>query len=668
MSEEANDSEDTMNQSVHAERTLIERVGPLRPLLPILAFFLGGVILALFRLQGSSVGVYDQFADDPATGDGVLLGRSRPIRSDEWLVRTPWVLRQTVNGFDRLVPGGIGEHDVGLLADLPVLTWQLILRPHQLGYFVLPTETAFALEWWAVQAVQFSGVYLLLYVLTRRIGVASLCAALVTFSPASQWWTGPATFLTLGYGCLAGALCVLSVRNSMLRRRIAYGALAAWAGAAFAVTLYPPWQIPVALTVLAAGAAAIARDCWPGTSRAQWLRLATTLTAIGLGTGTLALLYVLDHRETISTISSTIYPGQRVGERGGSVAPELVFGGALDSIASDQTVATVNGTNQSENSSGLYFILPVAIAAVALLGTIRIRRSHLPLISLLATGVIFTSWMLLPLPSTVGSLALLNRVPPSRLLLPTVLVGALLLGVLIAEQAQEKRRLRFFGVASIFLLFAGVQLWAAGTYTVNSAPISQRDAALLILVVSVGAVLAISLSRPEVGLAILAGFTLWQAVQINPLQVGIPELLDGDVRDAVDRIQAELPVDAGWMSYTSNLLVRGALTASGVNALSAVSPYPDEDAFSILDPTRQYEDVWNRYAFVYFAPGLPDTEPSFLLNQPDSLTVTLNPCDPRLDQLGVEMIVAENPLNDSCVALLDVVESGDARLHFYRRQ
>ncbi len=412
------------------------RVGDFRPvslfirsraILPILAVLGGSVLLAAFRIQGSSVGVYDDLLADPTTDSGLLQGPARPIRSDEWLVRTPWVLRQTANGFERYVLGGVGWHDAGLLADLPVLTWQMVLRPHHVGYFLLPAETAFALEWWMVQAVQFIGVYLLLYVLIRRPGVATACAALITLSPASQWWTGPATFLTLGYGCLAGAFAVLAVRNSLRVRRAVYAVLAAWSGAAFLVTLYPPWQIPVALTVGAACAAAIVRDCWPGSSRAGWIRLTTTLAVIVLGAGVLAALYVLDHREAISTVASTVYPGERVDERGGNVSPTRVFGGALDSFASDPSVSTINGVNPSENASGLYLIAPVGFAALVMLGTGRIRRGHLPLVALLGVGAVLTSWMLLPLPSWLGSLLLLNRVPPGRLLLPTVLVGVLML-------------------------------------------------------------------------------------------------------------------------------------------------------------------------------------------------------------------------------------------------
>ena len=87
----------------------------------------------------------------------------------------------------------------------------------------------------------------------------------------------------------------------------------------------------------------------------------------------------------------------------------------------------------------------------------------------------------------------------------------------------------------------------------------------------------------------------------------------------------------------------------------------------VLDPTGQSEELWNRYAHIYFTPGIPGSPPDFILNSPDSLTIVVDPCDRRLAQLNVKMIVANAPLNDSCVTLVKVVSSADTEFHFYSR-
>lgn len=636
-----------------------------RPLVPIACALLTACVLGVARVHGSSVAIYDDIVGDPTTRDGVLHGTPRHIRSDEWLVRTPWVLRQMENGFDRYVAGGVGRHDVGLIGDLPVLSWEILLRPHHLPYFLFPPEIALAMEWWVLHAIQFVGVYLLLYVLTRRIHISALCAALVTLSPATQWWSVSFTYLTIGYACIAGSFAVLSLRNQIRKRQIAYGSIAAVSLGAFVATLYPPWQIPVGLIVLATCLAAAARDC-SFARRSDWIRLGITLaTIIGIA-GVLSLAFLLQHRGAVEAINSTVYPGARDAERGGTASATQLLGGAFDSFASRPENATANGTNTSENASGLFLLAPVGLAAIGLFNSVRVRRAHFPLLALLAVGALLTAWMLLPLSTGVGSFFLLNRVPSKRLLLPMILLGALAFGVLLSLITEERRRLNTLSVALAVAIFAGAQFWAAGAYTVDGQTISTVGAAVLVLVVS-GGVGAALMGRTRLGLGALVALTAWQATMINPLQIGIPELLDGDLRQEIDAIDSTLPEGAGWISFINSSLVRGTLTASGVNTLSAISPYPDAEAFEILDPSGTYIDIWNRYASVFFAPAEAGADPSMTLVQADAIVVIVDPCDPRLDDLNVNVIISGQPLDHECLHLASTVVNEEATLSLYRR-
>ncbi len=205
------------------------------------------VLLGTLGLQGSSLAIYSTELGAKPADAGVVAGTPRGIRSDEWYVRTPWVLRQAELGLPAKVAGGVGTHDMVVLGDLPTATWELVLRPHTAWYLVTDAERAFALEWWSYLAVQLLGVYALLAVLTKRARLSALGACLVTFSPATQWWSSPGTFTTIGYGSAATAALVAAVRQRTLRPTLGVAVLAGYLTALFLTTLYVPWQVGTAL-------------------------------------------------------------------------------------------------------------------------------------------------------------------------------------------------------------------------------------------------------------------------------------------------------------------------------------------------------------------------------------------------------------------------------------
>src|SRR5690349_16352946 len=83
------------------------------------------VVLGLLRVSGSSIALHDESKSSPE-----LIGQPRQARSDEFAVRTPLVVRQSRLGFPAETDMGIGEHDTGVLSDLPVKAISTIIKPH----------------------------------------------------------------------------------------------------------------------------------------------------------------------------------------------------------------------------------------------------------------------------------------------------------------------------------------------------------------------------------------------------------------------------------------------------------------------------------------------------------------------------------------------------------
>ena len=58
------------------------------------------ILCIVFELSGSSIGAWGTFIQTDQTDDGVIFGKSREIRSDEWAVLTPMTFSQSFDGFN----------------------------------------------------------------------------------------------------------------------------------------------------------------------------------------------------------------------------------------------------------------------------------------------------------------------------------------------------------------------------------------------------------------------------------------------------------------------------------------------------------------------------------------------------------------------------------------
>jgi len=444
---------------------------------------------------------------------------------------------------------------------------------------------------------------------------------------------------------------------------------AAAAVAAFLATLYVPWQIGTLLVVVPTAVGAISPGLLAKASRRETVRALSIVLTISVGIGgALFLLFAYSHRATFEVIAATIYPGEQPAQRGGTVALTTFWGSAFDYFASRKTVAVVNNTNQSENSTALVLLLPVAIATfgLAAAGRLRGRGALLPLLGCLAGSSIVLSWMLLPIPAAVGRFAFLTRVAPNRLFLPLGLASALSLALLVNFLLEREIRLPPVTVTVASLMFAAVQLWAAGNYVVDGVGISVRLATVFVGIVAVGVMLVLG-GHHAFGLLLLAVFSLWQSSHINPIQRNLAPLVDSPLRAAVDRAKERFPADVGWVAFSTDNFVRGTLTAAGVNNLSSISVFPDTEQWEVLDPDNKFQAVWNRYAHVQFVAGAPGDPVSITLNATDSLTVTIDPCAEELKKLKVRIFVgqAENP--PACSRPFASVDHGAGRLTLYER-
>ncbi|SDT33544.1 DUF7657 domain-containing protein [Microterricola viridarii] len=629
-------------------------------------------------LSGSSIGV----VSPTPQADGLIAGTPREIRSDEYILRTPNAISSVGQGLPTTAWIGLAEIDQAVAAGGgPTLDWGTLFKPQDWGYVLLGASRGLAVIWWASFAFSLWGAFALFGVLTRRPVLSAGFAVAATFTPYSGWWFAPS--LTLGYAALAAAAVLGSW---IVRRRGVAAVLAAAAGligAAFALTLYPPWQVSLIWVIVALGAG-FALD-----RRIPWRRfIATTGLALAVA-GTISVVWLLQHSAATQAVAGTYYPGQRR-VHAGTGSLEVLLGAPLNFWMTGDAGATL-GTegrvgpyaNLSESASS-WFPLPLVLllvvgAVMMLVRQLRrrgavvgpgapesgVREQREPvwmLVCVSAAVLLLLAWTLLPLPDWVGVITQLQRVQPSRTAL-ALGFAALILVALASTVRARPRAWAWPWLLLAVLASAATTLWSAQAMPWNTALVSLR------LVLVSGLLLAVLFAavmdrRSAAAASVLLGlyaFASWAA--INPLQQGIgPYSNDPFVQEMQE---STLDGRNPRVMVFGDFAVVAKVRAAGLQSISGTTPYPDADLMRQLAPEQ--EELWNNYAQYAWIPAPAGAATEIERVVGSLMSMTIDPCNAVIDeQVDPAWAVADQPLEAECLSPISTVHDSEGReLHIY---
>ena len=616
---------------------------------PVL-FFVGiVVVLTTFQLNQSSVGMYETEGSRQT-----LLGEDRPIRSDEWYVRLPWLASQTDRNFPTNSATS-GSHDTGITYDLPAKSFDLLVRPHLIPYFVFGFDRAVSAEWWSLVFGSAIAIYLFLSKLGIRKSIAFPASLLVACSPGLHWWTVNSSFSIILYGCLGGTLLLHAIERPRFAAKVLYGVLSGWMFSCAALVLYPPFQIP---TLVLIGLLLLIQVTSRESPIAGKERFAGILISIGVFM-TFCVWFIMKHRTGLQLMANTVYPGERRSTSGGVNIASLL-GTTFDLRSSSINSGSVNFTNQSENASSFMIFLPIVFslptAILIASAKARLRQFRVTCVWF----VVLMSWMLLPLPRAFGDISLLNRVPPDRIkpvLIFVMVVGLALYLELVHEHLNRKR------VLTGFLLFSFLTIWAGGLYVVNDSPIGTSQVwALAFMWLLPTAVLL--LINQRFGIWLLVIVSVFTTGQINPIHSSLDPLRENNLSTAIEQIDPNNRMV--WMTFSGTPQVRGVLTSSGSPVVTSVSPYPDFQFWKQFDPSSKYKSAWNRYGHVQMVSRAGETRISS--TQSDVIVVELDPCAANSPIKSGTLFVESNPNLIPCANSLRDVRYQDLTWHIMQKR
>ena len=621
------------------------------------------VVLTVFKINGSSIGVYHSAFYGDTKDNDLLLNKPRPIRSDEWLVNSQMIIAQRYNNFERVNKNiGNGE-DVSLLIDVPYKDWSTIFRPHNLGFFVLPFDNAFAFRWWAMAYLLVVSCYFfIIQLLPKKKLLAALLASGLLFSPFIQWWYLYGTIGSIYYSLFGGVAFIKILKQKSLIKGLLWGLLLAYFAVCFVLLLYPPFQIPCALVLLAFVVGYFIEWKKGVKPRLIWQKIGVIFGAV-LITGVLVLSFLASRHEIINTIQNTAYPGRRSINSGGfdlghllssHLSPQFQY----TSRANYYRIADKGIYNQSETANFILLIPFLLLPGIFLLGY-RYRKTKeidWPLLFTSALFILFLTRLYVPYFDRFYKLLLLDKVPQKRLLIGVGLLGVIHL-ILIVRNLDKKKKFKFNGaVLVIYTVLVLIVEIALSYYARRRFPgfIGTEKVWLFSLPLPIITYLILSKRFVLAALGLLL-FSGYSSAVVNPMYRGTGVITQSPLSREIRRLSNNN--DYIWVTediYTENFAV-----INGAPSLSSVYTYPQLELWKPIDNGSQ-QDIYNRYAHVFFQ---LDRNPNLIVATEldlvggDNFHVISEPCSDFLRKNNVRFLVTEAKLNgqDSCAHLIDTI-------------
>lgn len=625
----------------------------LEVLLPVLGY----LTMVVTGLTTSSLGLLRQTLDKPLEG---LVGGALPIRSDEWLTAVPIELATLANGASMRPPLSNGPDLIYQVSSGTPVESLVFLEGNllRLGEW-LPDAMLFA----AFRGYHWLLLALFLPPLLRRLGanrpMSWLAVVLCFLAPATIWWSFMPIRI-LGFAA-AGCYALMAARDRLERRHRVRGLLlSAIAGLLLArlVTYYVPWSLTIGVPLVLATGLFLVRE-----------RAGRAISLIAIGSGaavSLLLLFGLfwENWSALQAELNTVYPGQRRAT-GAAQAPFQLFG-APGLFELDDYPAPV-GTNQSEGSSAY---LVAGLVAALLWPAARSGLSRPQAAALLGLAVptaVFTAWSMFSWGPVGEAIPLLSALLPTRTAqtigFPATILMCLVLSAWARRPAETAEALdapasrrgavgRVLGSrATTVALVATVVTGYAVSDLVR--PLPEIPAWHLWLATLVTGVLVWAFVRyprhwtPVVAAALVGVVAHADA---NPLMFGLGDLRTSAAADRARAFRAQ-ETEAGTRMVTDSMGANALLVANGVPLLSGYQVTgPVQEAWEAIDPTGQYEGVWNRGAsYLLFAfDKKRGQEPEVVAEQLDVIRVHTDPCWLAESPFEVSRVVAEAPLDSPC--------------------
>lgn len=593
------------------------------------------ILIVALNLNGSSIGSWDKIVSERSDNKetDVIFGKNREVRSDEWMVQTPFYFSQAESDYP-VVNKQYGKEGQNMIVayNSPVKDLTIIGKPFNWGFLFLGKERGLSFYWGFKTIAMLLLSFELVMILTKRNKYLSLLGSFwITFSPSIQWWfmqhVGDLMFFTLAI-MVASHYYIAKHENRLLR--LFMMGLIVINGIGFVLVLYPAHQVPLVYLIL----------FWLfGTLIHYRKELVLDIWDLPIIIGGGAVIgFVLLHfyntsKDAIDATLNTIYPGHREAEGGGRPPSDYFL--FLTNWKIPFTDFDFHGTNNGEVASYFNF-LPLTVLLSPFIFLSKKGRDEKYIGAILGLFCCFMfGWTYFGYSHGIAKALMLTYVTSTRGLV-TLGFGAVLLSLWMINFFWEHVQIVWW-VKLVFL--ALIMIKATQSVVSSIMGLYFNNFEIFMTLVVFGLILfclLFKLKRPFI--LMMTALVLVSGISVNPVVHGTGAIDKKKLAEEIVKIKKEDP-EAVWLSEADLYNFTPAL---GVKTINSVRFYPDMKLWHKIDPKHKQEKIYNRYAHVRVFVDKGQT--NFRLDRPDNFTVTLNFTDCK--KLGFKYVISKRPLED----------------------
>lgn len=593
------------------------------------------LLLLLFfvvnKFHGSSINQYDNYIQQGMGSEYVtpVFGTSRSIRSDEWLVSVSRTLTAGYTQYGKVNDIVRATEASNLSASGLYRGYSALAKPANLGFYLLGNEYGMSFLWSFRMIFGFLFSFELCMIISENKKLLSFFGGtLIWFSSFNMWWS-TVTWLIAGQAAVVFFYYFICEKNKW--KRIFYGVGIALSAANFVVDLYPAWQVPAGYVylILIIWIFWDNQLYWKSYQWDDWIIVAGCVAFMI----SIIVAYLYDSRDYIEAIMSTVYPGARVYYGGFSINKLLGY------IATLLTPYMEYGNSSEIGCFFSFFPLSVVI----FLHSFK-RKKHGRLLMWLMLGefCVLGLYCLIPLPEIVAKITLLTFSTPQRVadILGYLNVLMLIIGL---SELENKKKIR----AEIGVILSVVSTGVVLVYTWWGC--DTREKKVCVLLIAIVTILAeISMISElkylhEEKMKMLITITILIAgISVNPLMCGLDAIYSKPVAEKVTEI-VKIEPEAKWIAVDS-FVYPDYLIACGARTYNSTNYVPNLRFWEILDPKREQDEIYNRYAHIFIS--LTNEETTMELENVDYIHLNLNYND--LEKLDIDYVVSSSELECAC--------------------
>lgn len=562
------------------------------------------------------------------TDNDIIIGKTRPIRTDDYVIGISDVLSQYHNDFNlvnnkmmarelimNLYPRRANNNFISIISS-----------PEQIGFLFLPFENAYSFCKLFMWFVAFFSLFEMIMILSNKNKTISLFfALLIEFSPLVLWFD---TISYVGYISLLFNVLYLFLKSDNKWKKLLFSIIFGWLGACYVMLIYPAWQIPYGYLFLVLAISLIYKN-------KDRIKKADLLYMIlgGIVAACLVLPNIITSLEQYKLVTNTLYPGKRSINGGGGLLYLFYYVGSI--------IFPIKEVGNACEISGFIslFPVPIILGIIQFVKNIKNKKKDLLLTLLLILELVFLYFDAFG-GKIIGKITLLYMVPTERLAIVIHLICVLIMIWLLSNYSINKKRKYgiIIGIISLIssLIIVYITRRLLNSFTGTLYIGNLITAFLVILYFIMIYLLIYNNKKTNILLCIILGIiSIFQLLTINPLVIGVDVYLDKPLATEITKISNK-DEDAIWISTDSEYLQQFAL-ASGARVLNSTNFFPNYEYWKTIDKNKKYDEVYNRFARVVI--NLTNDDSTFELLAPDVFILRLNYDD--VCKLDIDYIVTE---------------------------